>query len=234
MGVPEKGFDLFQAEVRRRGGTAERLPGREATVIVSDRDGQEHRVRLKTKKAGDWQDKKSSRNIRPPDNPIHAWALVDITRSADQIKIVDAEWMRLDISRQVDLWLSQDPTRDATANNHHRITEANIATSRGRWDLVGLANDAVPSESRVDESTLGAWVFKCNPRIWDLESYLANGNTRITDWSVANNYRAEMIRHGQKALFWVSGPEDGPFPRGILGFGWTTGVLSFVAQANGE
>jgi predicted RNA-binding protein with PUA-like domain len=230
VATTEDGFALFEAEIRRRGGTAQRMPGLEAVVEVRDRDARVHRVRLKTKKSGDWQDTKKSRLVRPPHRRIDAWAFVDVRLDASNISIVEHDWMRKTIASDVDAWLSRDPSRNADTETHHRITDAQVIDWRGRWDIIGLSEIATVRNDSVTVSNLGAWVFKCNPKTWDLETFVADGHTHIEDWSVANNYRSELIQHGQRALFWVSGAEDGAMPRGIWGYGWTTGRRRFVAQ----
>lgn len=230
MATTEDGFALFEAEVRRRGGTAQRMPGLEAVVEVRDRDARVHRVRLKTKKSGDWQDTKKSRLVRPPHRRIDAWAFVDVRLDASNISIVEHDWMRQTIDSDVDVWLSRDASRNADTDTHHRITDAQVIDWRGRWDVIGLSEIPTAQNNSVTDSNLGAWVFKCNPKTWDMESFLADGHTHIEDWAVANNYRSELIQHGQRALFWVSGTEGGSTPRGIWGYGWTTGTLQFMAQ----
>ncbi|OZE87209.1 hypothetical protein CH298_17790 [Rhodococcoides fascians] len=232
MATTEDGFALFEAEVRRRGGTAQRMPGLEAVVEVRDRDDRVHRVRLKTKKSGDWQDTKKSRLVRPPHRRIDAWAFVDVRLDASNISIVEHDWMRQTIAGDVDVWLSRDPSRDADTDTHHRITDAQVIDWRGRWDVIGLSEVSTARNSSITDSNLGAWVFKCNPKTWDLKTFLADGHAHIESWSVANNYRSDLIQHGQRALFWVSGAESGAMPRGVWGYGWTTGTPEFVAQSS--
>lgn len=80
------------------------------------------------------------------------------------------------------------------------------------------------------EETLGAWVLKCNPEVWDLAGFIAAGERVIDDWTVMDNRRSEMIRHGQRVLLWVTGSVDGPLPRGFWGAGWTTGPVQAIAE----
>lgn len=77
----------------------------------------------------------------------------------------------------------------------------------------------------VDESRLGAWVLKCNPDVWDLEGFLADGERHIDNWSVAENYRSAMMQHGQPVLFWVSGSRRKRLPPGLWGSGWVIGSV---------
>ncbi|MCO1657122.1 DUF3883 domain-containing protein [Pseudonocardia humida] len=80
------------------------------------------------------------------------------------------------------------------------------------------------------EETLGAWVLKCNPHVWDLAGFLAGEERLVYGWTVQENRRSDMIRHGQRALLWVTGSVDGPLPRGFWGSGWTTGPVEAVAE----
>ena len=239
MSVPEDGLAAFSAEVSRRGGTVERLAGRETLLAVTDPTGATRRVKLKTKARGDWQAQKSDGKRRPQGKGIDLWILLDIRRPPSDAVIVDDEWMREDIEREVDLWLAADPTRDADANNHHKISDARVAQWRSRWDLLGLdATDPAPtsraaSERPINEKTLGAWVFKCNPKVYDLPAEVADGETFVDNWSVVENYRSDMIRAGQKAILWMSGSKSGSAPRGVWGIGWTTGTVFDVSSVGG-
>ena len=58
-------------------------------------------------------------------------------------------------------------------------------------------------ERAVTLETLGAWVIKCNPHRTDVEPMRATGETKPS-WCVADNYRSQLIRPGQRVLFWVS------------------------------
>lgn len=81
----------------------------------------------------------------------------------------------------------------------------------------------------VTRANLGAWVLKCNPEVWDLAAFLALGGTTITDWSVAENYRSDLMRKGDPVIFWVSGPRSGEVTyRGL----WGVGRLAGLPQMN--
>jgi len=80
-----------------------------------------------------------------------------------------------------------------------------------------------PTSSAVTEESLGAWVMKCNPEVWDVAGFIADGGQVIDDWTVVQNYRSDMIRYGQRVLLWVTGSVSGPVPRGFWGSGWITG-----------
>jgi len=36
--------------------------------------------------------------------------------------------------------------------------------------------------------------MNCNPEVWDLLGFVADGNKVIDDWTVVQNYRSDMIR----------------------------------------
>ncbi|OLT46103.1 hypothetical protein BJF87_23275 [Gordonia sp. CNJ-863] len=187
-------------------------------------------MKLKTKQRGDWQAQKtdgSSRRI-----PIDAWVFIDVHQPISNARVVDAEWMRDDIQGQVDDWLAADPSRDVRTQNHHKIEAFRVAEWVGRWDLIGLADG--PAGGRVTDDNLGAWVFKCNPKVWKIDEFVADGNNWIDSWSVFDNYRSEMIGDGQRALLWVSGSETGKTPRGIWGLGWTVGPRFPVIDTDGD
>lgn len=78
---------------------------------------------------------------------------------------------------------------------------------------------AVSQHSTVRRDNLGAWLLKCNPAFWDLQSFLDSGEARITSWAVQRNYRAALMRPGDRVLFWVSGPGRGGLVRGLWGDG---------------
>ena len=73
----------------------------------------------------------------------------------------------------------------------------------------------------VTLESLGAWVIKCNPRLTDVEPMRAAGETKPS-WCVADNYRSQLIRPGQRVLFWVSAHPR----RGFWGAGRITGDVT--------
>jgi hypothetical protein len=93
-------------------------------------------------------------------------------------------------------------------------------------------------DNKVTEENLGAWVLKCNPAVWNLAGFLGDGNRVIDSWSVVENYRSAMMRHGQRVLLWVTGSEQGPLPRGLWGSGWVTSTVEAavddVSTASGD
>ena len=76
-------------------------------------------------------------------------------------------------------------------------------------------------ERAVTLESLGAWVIKCNPHRTDVEPMRAAGETKPS-WCVANNYRSQLIRPGQRVLFWVSAHPR----RGFWGAGRITGDVT--------
>ena len=71
----------------------------------------------------------------------------------------------------------------------------------------------------VTRETLGTWLLKANPAVWDVRRFLAEGHTRLTSWSVQRGYRSALMRPGDKVVFWLSGPGTGGLVRGVWGLG---------------
>ncbi|MBB3326281.1 EVE domain-containing protein [Microlunatus antarcticus] len=71
----------------------------------------------------------------------------------------------------------------------------------------------------ITRTTLGAWLLKANPAVWDLRRFLADGETRLTSWSVRRGYRSALMRPGDPVVFWLSGPGTGGLTRGVWGLG---------------
>jgi hypothetical protein len=71
----------------------------------------------------------------------------------------------------------------------------------------------------VTRETLGAWLLKANPAVWDVRRFLADGHTRLTSWSVQRGYRSALMRPGDRVVFWLSGPGTGGLVRGVWGLG---------------
>lgn len=82
--------------------------------------------------------------------------------------------------------------------------------------------------------TLGAWVLKCNPAVWDLAGFLAAGERAIDAWTVQENRRSAMVDYGQRVLLWVTGDVSGPLPRGFWGSGWTTGEVEAITELDDD
>lgn len=90
------------------------------------------------------------------------------------------------------------------------------------------------NDRTITDDNLGAWVFKCNPDVYNLPAEIADGETFVDGWSVSDNYRSAMISGGQKAILWMSGAQDGKAPRGIWGIGWTTNTRYAVNGLGGS
>lgn len=89
----------------------------------------------------------------------------------------------------------------------------------------------VANGPKVTRENLGAWMVKCNPKVWDLAGYLDDGGRTIDDWSVQENYRSELMAPGDLVFFWVTGPADAQLTPGVWGVGhvvapsdWFVGV----------
>jgi len=133
------GIEHFTAEVERRGGFAERIPGRKLLFEVSGADGQTYCVKLKTKsKSKDpWQG--SKKDGYPGANPeADAWVFIDNQADPADAPVAPADFMRNDIARELELWLQADPSRNADKNDHHKIDTFRVEDWAGRWDLIGL------------------------------------------------------------------------------------------------
>ncbi|SER31033.1 EVE domain-containing protein [Microlunatus flavus] len=74
----------------------------------------------------------------------------------------------------------------------------------------------------VTRETLGAWLLKGNPAVWDVRRFLADGHREITSWSVRTGYRSALMRPGDRMVLWMSGPGTGGIVRGIWGLGHVT------------
>ncbi len=74
----------------------------------------------------------------------------------------------------------------------------------------------------IDRDSLGAWLLKANPKIWDVAGFLATG-APIESWSVAPGYRSTLMSAGDRVFFWVSGDGRCGLERGIWGAGEVTG-----------
>jgi hypothetical protein len=78
----------------------------------------------------------------------------------------------------------------------------------------------VVADRSVTLETLGAWVIKCNPAATPLEPMRVAGTAKPS-WCVAANYRFQLMRPGQRVLFWVSAHPR----RGIWGVGTVVGPV---------
>jgi hypothetical protein len=83
----------------------------------------------------------------------------------------------------------------------------------------------------ISRETLGAWLLKANPAVWDVRRFLADGETRLTSWSVQRGYRAGLMRPGDKVVFWLSGPGTRGLTRGVWGLGHVVAEAEAWADA---
>lgn len=74
----------------------------------------------------------------------------------------------------------------------------------------------------VTEDNLGAWLLRCNPEVWDLPAAMADGQTWISSWTVARNYRSRLMAEGQRVVLWAGG-NGKRIARGLWGLGHVTG-----------
>ncbi|MFG3707084.1 protein NO VEIN domain-containing protein [Micromonospora sp. NPDC047670] len=103
----------------------------------------------------------------------------------------------------------------------------------GESETRSAAAHGSTARNLVTSDNLGAWLVKCNPEVWDLVSFLADGGETITSWSVVPNYRAGLIRPGQRILFWVTGKEGAYLEPGLWGSGVIVGPV-YEAKADGD
>ena len=76
----------------------------------------------------------------------------------------------------------------------------------------------------MDRSDVGGWLFKCDPRTWDIDAAVRD-NRRIDRWRVRTSYRLDLINAGDPAVVWVTGPRRQERTPGISAVGYTTGEL---------
>ncbi|MFE9690588.1 hypothetical protein [Micromonospora sp. NPDC005806] len=85
----------------------------------------------------------------------------------------------------------------------------------------------------INAGNLGAWLIKCDPKVWDFPGFVHDGNDYIDSWSLRENYRSHMMQAGDPILFWLSGRQSS-YPRGIWGAGYVTGEAGDVAEIVGD
>jgi hypothetical protein len=91
--------------------------------------------------------------------------------------------------------------------------------------LVCGENRPPDSDRRVTLANLGAWMITCNPKVWDLATFLELDEEVIEDWSVVPSYRTELMAAGQPIMFWVTGADDDSPEPGLWGAGVVTGEV---------
>jgi Protein NO VEIN, C-terminal/EVE domain len=83
----------------------------------------------------------------------------------------------------------------------------------------------------ITSENFGAWLIKCDPKIWDFVAFVEAGNDYVDRWSVIDNYRSHMMQVHDRILFWKSGDQEG-HPRGIWGIGHVTGEAHDVVETD--
>jgi hypothetical protein len=78
------------------------------------------------------------------------------------------------------------------------------------------------SPRRVSESTLGAWLLKGNADTSPLTDRFRD-DPNVTRWCIQRNYRSDLMRAGQRVVFWASGSRHRSVPYGVWGLGHLTG-----------
>jgi EVE domain len=73
-----------------------------------------------------------------------------------------------------------------------------------------------------DGAPFGAWLFKCNPRLRNVDIFAEQAAGRSA-WCVAPTYRSGLIRAGDPAFLWVSGGDRSRPTPGLWGVGQVTG-----------
>ena len=78
------------------------------------------------------------------------------------------------------------------------------------------------SNEKITASNFGAWLIKCDPKVWNLSRAMKDGLPGIGGWSVADNYRSESMEAGDDIVFWVSGTSRKELRPGVWGIGKLT------------
>lgn len=81
--------------------------------------------------------------------------------------------------------------------------------------------------AKFGSDVLGAWVLKCNPQMWDIVAFMADGNRVIDGWSVQDNVRAKNMVSGEPVVLWVSGSSS-TIEAGAWGVGQVAGPAAPV------
>jgi hypothetical protein len=78
-----------------------------------------------------------------------------------------------------------------------------------------MAGEIMPKTRILDRETVGAWLLKANPSVYDVESALANG-VSFDSWRLAPTYRVGLISPRDPVVLWLSGPERGIVAAGVV------------------
>lgn len=111
------------------------------------------------------------------------------------------------------------------------LAEAGVIRQDGHdWKATApLRTDAVATVTTAD---LGAWVLTAKPRVWDLQRWISEGGQGHDDWTVARNYRSQMMEPGQRVLLWIGGSDPG-CPAGFRAAGTVTGPCAEASARSG-
>ncbi|GAB3855752.1 hypothetical protein GCM10029963_51010 [Micromonospora andamanensis] len=83
-----------------------------------------------------------------------------------------------------------------------------------------------------DLDDLGAWIVKCRPAVFDIETAREAGRP-VTEWTVVPSYRTDLMAAGQRILLWVTGPAGAWPTPGLWGAGTVTG-RTFIQDPDGD
>ncbi len=84
---------------------------------------------------------------------------------------------------------------------------------------VSPAREATARLRKVTRENVGAWMVKCNPKVWDLQGFLDDNGDVIEDWSVQENYRSALMVPDDLVFFWVTGTDRQALTPGAWGVG---------------
>ena len=76
----------------------------------------------------------------------------------------------------------------------------------------------------MTRENLGAWLLKCNPAIWDIESFVSTREVPHA-WAVQPSYRTDLIEAGQRVFLWVTGRDNASVRPGLWAAGTVTGPI---------
>lgn len=86
---------------------------------------------------------------------------------------------------------------------------------------------ASTSGRMVTPDDLGAWLLRCDPDLWDLPRFRADGHTYLARWSVHPTYRVDLMAAGQNVVLWLTGNAarsgKSALAPGVWGVGHLTG-----------
>ena len=102
-------------------------------------DGRRVHIRVKTKTSGTWQASVTSGSPDPVRSAVPTfWAFVDLGSTPRAIFIVPDEWIRKDIHREHQAYLSRNGGQRAynDESRHHSIKVDRIEEWRGGWKLL--------------------------------------------------------------------------------------------------